>query len=57
MSKTIENFEENSILIVRNSFYRENRRQYFRDSIKSIDRRFIKSFRHAMIDMNSFFRF
>ena len=57
MSKTIERFEKNSILIVRNSFYRENKRQYFRDSIKLIDRRFIKSFRHAMIDMNSFFRF
>ena len=57
MSKIIENFEKNSILIVRNSFCRENRRQYFRDSIKSIDRRFIKNFRHAMIDMNSFFRF
>ena len=57
MSKTTESFEKNSILIVRNSFYDENRRQYFRDSIKSISRRFIKNFRYAMIDMNSFFRF
>ena len=57
MSKAIESFEKNSILIVRNSFCRENKRQYFRDSIKSIDRRFIKSFRHAIIDMNSSFRF
>ena len=57
MSKIIENFEKNSILIVRNSFCRENKRQYFRNSIKSIDFRFIRSFRHAIIDMNSFFRF
>ena len=57
MSRTIESFEKNSILIVRNSFCREDKRQYSRDSIKSIDRRFIKSFRHAMIDMNSSFRF
>ena len=57
MSKIIENFKKNSIFIVQNSFYRENKRQYFRDSIKLIDRFFIKSFRHAIIDKNSFFRF
>ena len=57
MSKITESFEKNSILIVRNLFCDEDRRQYFRDLIKSIDRRFIRSFRHAMIDMNSSFRF
>ena len=57
MSKTIESFEENSILIVRNLLCREKKRQYFRDSMKSIDRRSIKNFRHAMIDMNSSLRF
>ena len=57
MSKTTESSEKNSILIVRNLFCRENKRQYFRDSIKSISRRFIKSFRYAIIDMNSSFRF
>ena len=57
MSKIIKNLKKNSILIIRNSFYCENKCQYFGDLIKSIDRRFVKKFRHSMIDLNSIFRF
>ena len=57
MSRIIKSFKKSSILIIRNSFYCENRCQYFRDSIKSVDRRSGKNFRHSMIDLNSFFRF
>ena len=57
MSKTAQNFEENSILIIRNSVYCENKCQYFRDLIKLVNCQFVKKFCHSMIDLNSFFRF
>ena len=57
MSGIVKNFKKNSILIIRNLSYYENKCQYFRNLIKSIDRRFVENFRHSMINLNSFFRF
>ena len=56
MLKIVKDFKENSILIIRILFYCENKCQYFRDLIKSVDHRFVKTFRHSMINLNLFFR-
>ena len=54
MSKIIKNFKKSSILIIQNSFHCENKYQFFHDLIKLTNRRFVKNFRHLIIDLNSF---